>query len=343
LQHPEDYSPIVDRGDLEVPRGFLERMTGKRDLPSAGMGVELILAGNDGKVIATGSDISAGEKYWRRATSWVKVDVSEHTLDIKLAVNDPAVLADFVAAVTVGVSVVKARLVAERGILSVSDAVAPVLQNTIASATRPATASDDLEPAGRLEKARQTTETAIRDTLVGKPLENLPDWVSTQVKAVSVEFDEKTRQHYDELIAHGRKKQTINADEDNQDLQTGRGLKRDEMVREALRPHLMNPAWRAFEAAIKDPTPANIARAVAEANASDNAQLELKFQFLNQLMETNYVNDWEQLRDAMDQVQLTKDNSAESSTPATMGPGDAQPAIEAEAHTVEHQTEPHEQ
>jgi hypothetical protein len=341
LQHPEDYSPIVDRGELEAPKGFLERMTGKRDLPSAGMGMELVLAGADGKVMAAGS---AGEKYWRSAASWVKVDTSQHALDIKLTVSDPAVLADFVATITVGVSVVQARVVAERGILSISDAVAPVLQNTIASGSKTgAKASDELDPASRLEKARQTTEAAIRGILIGKRLSKLPDWLSAETNAVKVEFDEKTHQHYNELIASGRRQQTINADEDNQDLQTDRSLKRDAMVREALRPHLMNPAWRAFEAAIKDPTAANIERAAAEANAGDNAQLELKFQFLNQLMESNYVNDWDQLRDAMDQVQLTKPESSESSTPPAMEPGEAQPVIEAEAHTVEHQTEPNEQ
>jgi hypothetical protein len=336
LEHTDDFAPILERGELNPTTGIIGRLAGRRNLPSVGLGVELVLADKEGKPIAGGADTTPGEKYWSKANSWIKVDVSEHTLELVVPFRDPTGLAGFAATVTVGTRVKDSMTAAALGVGSVRAAIAPVVSQAVAEAARMAPSSVQAQdPVSSLNEARAAAEDALRENLRGEVV-GLPTWLHGTVKSVNVAFDEGTNTHYADLVERSRERQRIDAEHDNTDLQTTRGLNRDEIVRQALSRHLTNPATRSFEAAFKDPTPANIERAVAEANTNEARERQLMVDVLTQLISADHLHERGELRDAMEQVRAAIEVSRPDPGPKTLQPGAAQPAIDAEAQTVEH-------
>ncbi|MFI4992915.1 MAG: hypothetical protein ACHQCH_04780, partial [Solirubrobacterales bacterium] len=133
MEHPDDFSPIVEQGEFEAATGMLGRFKRRRELPSVSVGVALVLADKDGKPVAGGEQISGGEKYWAKATSWIKVDVSEHTLEFTIPFPDPSGRAGFTATVTVGSAIVDSPTVAASGVTSVKGFLEPALSEAVAN------------------------------------------------------------------------------------------------------------------------------------------------------------------------------------------------------------------
>src|ERR1700694_5802468 len=127
----DDFSPIVDQGTLAEASGIFGRIMRRRELPAVGVGVELVIADKAAKPVASGKEISAGEKFWGNAASWIKVDVAEHALEFRIPFADPTGRVGFIAAVTVGARVVNSSEVAASAIASVKGLLEPALTEAV--------------------------------------------------------------------------------------------------------------------------------------------------------------------------------------------------------------------
>jgi hypothetical protein len=336
LEHPDDFSPITEHGEVKAPVGIFGRLTGQRDLPTVGLGIELVLTGKDGKPIAGGAATTAGEKSWAKAASWIKVDTSEHTLEFKIPFRDPTGLAGFDATVTVGAAVANSSQVASLGVTSVKDFLEPLLNEEVTDGSKSVAAITDDNPIAALNEARSAAEAALREKVRGA-IEDAPPWIKATVKSINVAFDAATNTHYDELVERGREKQRIDAVADNEELETQRTIKRDALWREALSDHLSDPGMRSFEAVFRDPTPQNIDRAVQAVNASEAADRELTAEILTQLITKNHLHDWGEVGEAVEQIrQAIKGGNAQGGRQALNAP-DTEAVIDVDAHTTEHE------
>jgi subtilisin family serine protease len=335
LQHSDDFSPIVEHGELEVATGILGRITGKRDLPSVGLGTELVLAGRDGKPIANGASITEGEKYWSKAVTWIKVDISEHTLELDIPFRDPTGRAGFRATVTVGASVVNALLVAKLGVVGIKDFLEPVLSEAVASGAgslKPPTPGD---PVATLNTSRTAAEAALREAMRGN-VSGLPGWLAANVKAISVAFDQATNRHYEDLVERARRDEHIDAAASNEKREAGVAIALRAQWREALAPSLSNPAMLQVEAVLGEPSQRNIAKAVELINGEETLARDRTFQIFSKLIETGLVYETSELSDAMQQIKAALVVSEGQSAQQAIGPGEAPRIVDAEADAVEH-------
>jgi hypothetical protein len=332
LEHPDDFSPIVGQGELEVAAGVLGRLRRRRELPSVAVGVELVLADKDGNPVAGGKQISGGEKYWAKATSWIKVDVAEHKLECKIPFPDPTGRAGFIATVTVSAAIIDSSKVAESAVASVKDVLEPVLSEATANCASTVKPSSGSDPVAALNESRRTAEIALRKSM-RKQVTDLPSWLSVQVKSINVAFDDATKRHYDDLVRRAREGELIDATAKNEYIEATHAIELRDQWRVALVPHLSDPATRSFEVVFSDPSPQNIARVVDQVNATDAVARERVYHVLSSLIDNDHLHKTSELSEMMKEIMASLRIGEGQDEPRSLT-SSGQPLIDAEAHTL---------
>jgi hypothetical protein len=319
-----DFSPIADRGELELPTGLRARFRRKAALQPIDLGFKRILVGANG-VYADESEQTAGERYWSSKRSWVKVDVRPHTLRYEVPVTDPRSGAGFVAAISLVATVVDATAIAKQGI----DTVSSFLEPSVLEAIRGV--SIDLEPSTAdpirvLSETRQRVEALLSKALQGTQLHDLPRGLSARITSISVEFDAATQHHHADLIARTRTGELIEADAVNKEKETHHAIAQRQRWRDELSAHLADPARRAFEIVLSDPTPANIAMVVAQANDADRERRGALVEVLQSMIAKDYVDKGDPIYQAAVTLVESLQEGLQVTPPALEGPA-AQAAI----------------
>lgn len=330
MAHPDDFSPILEQGELEAASSMLGRIRGRRELPSAGVGVELVFADKDGKPVKKSS---GGEKYWAKATSWIKIDVAAHTLEFKIPFPDPTGRAGFLAAVTVSTEIVDASKVATSGITGVKGIIEPILGEVVTDCASKVKPSSGEDPVAVLNDSRRAAESALRKS-IHENVMGLPRWLAAQIASINVAFDDATKRHYDDLVKRARETELVDASAEIKKHQTTHEIALRDTWRAALSEHLSNPATRSFEVAFSDPSPQNIARVVDQVNATDAVVRERVFQVLSSLIDNDHLHKTSELSEMMREIASSL-KIGEGREPASLAAGSKQTAIEAEGDTVQ--------
>lgn len=331
----DDFSPILERGKLEEAPGFLARIMRRRELPLVDAGSELVLVDQAGKPVAHGTQLSAGEKIWARATSWIKVDVAEHTLELRVPFEDPGSRAGFVAVVVVGARVTNSAKVASSGISSAKDALVPALTDAITSCAIASETDPGINPVDALNKSRGTALATLREFLRDRLA--LPKWLAADVRSIAVEFDEQTKHHYDNLVKYGREGEVADVAAGVKRKETEHTLELSKLWQHAMSEHLQDPVTSSITGVLFDPTPHNIKDAIGQMNTADAVARERAYDVLTSLIDNNYLHKTSELSEAMREIRTALQIGGGRNEPRSVSAKDENPnVIEAEAHTVEH-------
>lgn len=268
---PDDYSPVVEQGELEVASG-LSRLRRRQQLAPVGAGFRRVLLDENGEPLH-GDNATPGERRNTPARNWVRVDVGHHRLEYRVGFSDPSGHAGFVATIAVEAAVVDAVEMVRYGTSSVKDVLEPALQRTVVDANGSGKALTDDGRIGRLTKMRQLARASTRK-LEHKTLDALPSWLSATVQSTSVDFDDTTQRHYRELVELDQQGDVIDARSKNDERLTLGQINVRNLWREDLMPHLSSPSQRVFEQVYANPTDQNIAAAVHQANERELALLQ---------------------------------------------------------------------
>lgn len=284
----DDFSPMVEQGDLEPGSGLLGRLRRRHDLGSMDAGFARVLMVEDGSPILA-HDLTGGERKWGRARSWVKVDVGYHTLDYVVAFSDSTSRAGFVARVNVRVRVRDAAEVARQGISSVKDFLLPAVRRVVVQASSQVEPTVDPDPILALGAMRAQAEVHVRRAVQG-PVRDLPSWLDAEFVSVALGFDDKTERHHAELVNIAHEGERIAADQANDEKRANAQLAVRAIWRKELLPHLSDPSRRVFEVAFADPTQQNLANAVEQVSAAELRLLIEGFDVLKKMVDNDYVD-----------------------------------------------------
>ena len=314
-----DFSPVAGRGELKPESGLLGRFRRKQDLEPVGSGFVRILLDEQGSPIASGEQLSAGQKYWSRGRSWVKVDVGTHRLEYEVDFPDPSGSAEFVARVAVTASVEDAVGAAADGCTNVAEILVPVLEEAVAVVTGKVTRTKESDPIAALHSMRKKARNAVRK-LVGESLD-VPPWLSARVTAVTVEFDSVTAQHHATLVERKHGGHLIAADGENEMVKTETAMKIRDMVRTSLAPHLSDPATRAIEVVVSDPSTENINAFAAKMAEGEIGQQRALVAFVQTLLEKDYLDKDDPLYKTLVQVSSMGLEGLYVNQPSALGRG----------------------
>jgi translation elongation factor EF-G len=275
----DDYSPAVDQGELKVASGLRARLSRRQELAPVGPGFERVLIAKDGTPLVDDNQRTPGEKRYKQACSWVSVDVGHHRLEYRVAFSDPSGHADFITTIAVDTVVVDAVAAVRSGASSVKDALEPTLRHVVVAAGESGeavTGSRESDASTRksdtLTNMRQRARAKVRQ-LEGESLEGLPSWLSATILSTTVDFDDGTRRHYNNLVGLEQQGQVIDVTSEN-DKKVAQGkIVVGDLWRENLLPHLSDSSQRVFEEVFTNPTEENISRAIDKANQRELALL----------------------------------------------------------------------
>lgn len=284
----DDFSPMVDQGDLEPSSGLLTRMRRRQQLSPVGGGFVRVLIDEDGAPILVGQRLTGGEKRWSRARTWIKVDVGRHTLEYHIPFTDPTGRAGFVATVTVSVQVRDPADVAQHGTMSVKGPLESALRRMIADGSAKIQTVNDVDPTIALITVRQHADKTMREAVHGE-VRNL-SWLSAEIESVTVGFDDATRSHHAELVDRTRRGELIDANAENEKKEAAATLGVRKMWRDNLLPQLRDPSRRVFEAAFANPTEENLTNAVTQVNNAEFALLTQGLEILKTTLEKDFVD-----------------------------------------------------
>jgi hypothetical protein len=284
----DDFSPMVDQGELEPASGLLGRVRRRHDLRPVEAGFVRVLIVEDGSPILA-HDLTGGERQWGRPRSWIKVDVSHHTLDYPVAFSDPTSRAGFVAHVSVRAFVREAAEVARQGIVSVKDFLLPAVQRVVKQASSEIEPTRDPDPIVVLAAMRTQADVHVRRAVQGA-VRDVPDWLDAEFVSVTLGFDDETQQHHAELVNRTRQGELIDVNKVNEEKEAKAALAVRALWRNDLLPHLSDPSRRVFEVAFGNPTPQNLARAVEQVSATELQLLSHGFDLLTKMVDKDYVD-----------------------------------------------------
>lgn len=270
---PDDYSPVVEEGELEAGSGLRTRLRRRQELAPLGSGFQRVLLAEDGTPLVSDKQLTPGEKRYTRARSWIRIDVGHHRLDYRVPFSDPSGRADFVATVAVDVVVGDAVEAVRQRATSVKDSLEPALRRAVADVGESGDAVGEDNRIVALTVMRQGARSRIR-TLERQALSGLPSWLTATIMSTAVEFDDATKRHYDQLVELGQEGQLIEATAENREKRTKGELTVRKLWREDLLPHLSDPSRRVFEQVFANPTDENIAIAVDQANQREMVLLQ---------------------------------------------------------------------
>jgi len=284
----DDFSPMVEQGELEPVPGRLGRLRRRHDLAPVEAGFVRVLIVEDGSPILA-HDLTGGERKWGRARSWVKVDVGYHTLDYAVSFSDPTSRAGFVARVNVRARVRDAGEVTRQGIVSVKDFLLPAVRLVVAQASSTIKPARDPDPIAALAEMRAQAEVHVRRAVQGA-VPDVPNWLDAEFVSVTLGFDDGTQRHHAELVNRTRQGELIDANTVNEEKETKAALAVRAIWRDALLPHLSDPSRRVFEVAFANPTQQNLAQAVQQVSTTELELLGQGFDLLTKMVDKDYVD-----------------------------------------------------
>lgn len=259
----DDYSPVVEEGELEAGSGFLARLHRRQELTPVSPGFRRVLLDADGSPFTSAEKFTPGERRNTNARRWARVDMRHHRLEYRVAFSDTSALANFVADVAVAASVIEPVKMLEYGAAKgVKDVIEPALNRAIGGVSRTDASKQKESDAAMLAHLRQRIAVGLRD-LENTTLKGVPEWLTVTVQ---VEFDEGTREHYDELVKLEQRLQLTDVRQRNEQKETEGKIKVRDLWRKDLLPNLSNSSLRVFEEVYANPTDANIRAAVGQAN-----------------------------------------------------------------------------
>lgn len=325
----KDFAPVAEKGELQAARGLLGRLGRRHDLEPLDGGFARILLDEQGNPIVSGEQISAGQKYWARARSWVKIDIGTHRLQYDVEFSDPSGSAGFIAEISVTASVKDAAGAAQDGCTSAEEILVPVLREAIEVASGKAASPTGDGPITALSSAREQARAAARKLVGREP--DVPAWLAAQVKAVSVDFDSTTAKHYADLVDKKHGSHLIEAEGEHDQRKAELMLKIRGIVRESLEPHLRDPVGRQIEAVIAEPSTENLNAFASKMAAGDLARQQAGITLIETLMDKDYVDKDDPLHVALLKMGPKLIESLSADPQPALGSGSSPPEIEAEA------------
>ncbi len=264
----DDYSPVIEEGELEVGSGFLARLRRREELKPVSPGFRRVLLDAQGAAFASAEHFTPGEKRYTNARRWARVDMRHHRLEYRPTFSDASGRANFVAHVALDANVVDPVEMLGYGAAGVKDVLEPALNRAIADAVKADRSAHDESDAAMLAHMRQEVADRLR-SLESRPLDGVPAWISATVQTIQVDFDQGTREHYEELVKLEQRLQLTDVRQKNEQKETEGKIKIRDLWREDLLPRLSNSSSRGFEEVYANPTDENIRAAVHQANERD--------------------------------------------------------------------------
>jgi len=261
----DDYSPVVERGELEAISRLRTRLGRRHELAPVGPGFERVLLAEDGSPLRASERLTPGEKRFGPARSWIRVDVGHHQLEYRISFSDPSGAADFIAVTTVDAVVVDAAEAVRHGASSVRGSLEPALRRAVVGAGESVETVTDNDRLAALKNMRRNARTKVRE-LEAQPLSGPPEWLSATILSTAVDFDERTKRRYDQLDDLVQEGEVIDHTSENERKRTRGEITVRKLWRDDLLPNLSNPSRRIFEQVMANPTDANIATAVRQAD-----------------------------------------------------------------------------
>ena len=284
----KDFSPVVEKGELQAPTGLLGRLGRKHDLEPLPGGFARILLDEQGAPLVSGEQLTAGQKYWTRARSWVKIDIGTHRLEYEVDFSDPSGSAGFTAKIAVSASVRNAEGAARDGCTSAGEVIIPLLREAIEVAAASSSPAEEEDPIAALSAMRVRAREAAR-TLVGNE-PTVPEWLSATVTAVSVDFDEATAKRHADLVEKKHGTHLIAAEGENEQKKAETAMKVRDIVRESLEPHLRDSMGREIEVVISNPTTENINAFASKMADTELGRQQALFAFVQSLIDKDYLD-----------------------------------------------------
>jgi hypothetical protein len=247
----DDFSPIVESGTLEQPRGMRRWLLGHEAPPSGNDRHAIVLVLGDGKRVQAGGR-TAGERALADARRWVKVDVGAHSLSYEVALRDRSGRVGLVATVTVRCRVADPAAAAGEEDVSVRELVRAPLEHAVVAAYGGPDAAQDDDPMVVLNATREDAHRRLTG-LIERAIPGL-DWLTAVVTAVTVAFDATTRAHYDELLRLAREKDLIASQTSTRVAQVEGEKAVGDAQREAFDGRLGSEQEILLEALIRDPS-----------------------------------------------------------------------------------------
>jgi hypothetical protein len=292
----DDFSPVVEQGELELASGLLDRLRRRRELMPVGPGSVRVLLDEDGMPIRSAAQLTGGEKRWSRARSWVRVDIGHHTLDYRIAFSDSSGRAGFVATIKVEATICDPAQAVQEGAAGVKGFLEPALARMVGEADGgDGAAADSGNALDALMAMRRNAEAKVRAVRGSVP--ELPRWLEAKVLSATVAFDGDTQRHHTDLVEAARRGQRVEADRErieaesiNEQTATKGQIAIRKLWRDDLLENLSDPSRRVFEIAFANPTDANIARAVDAANQHEQQMAAGVIEVIQQMIDKNYID-----------------------------------------------------
>lgn len=326
-----DFSPIAEQGELELEAGLFSKLRRRRELAPIAPGFARILLDAESAPI---EELTAGQKYWSRARGWVKVDVRSHPLEYEIPFADPSGLAGFIATIDVSVAVSDPVGAVRDGAESTEAIVRPALQNAVRRAHAASGPPPEMDPVAVLNALRVTADRNL-EALLG-PLPEIADWLSAKVTSVSVELDEATKEHREQLLSKLRAVAIADADGQS-DLAKA---KNDIMVRRAwedgFADHLADPEKRALARIAADPSRENIDRVVGQFDQIEEQGRAAIVEMLREAINNGYFAEDDAIHNAISALEKQYGNPQHALGRAE--PAKEVGAPEVEEHLVEAET-----
>jgi hypothetical protein len=308
-----DFSPIVEQGQEPAGTGILGRRKRRLPIPATERGFVRVRLDAAGTVTAEGDVATAGERYWSKPGSWVKVDVGEHDLEFECSLTMSDGHSGYVVTVVASVSVVDAAEAVRRHIKGVRRHAGPLISQLCTGAVSGFVDEFDADDALASLRIRQAkVSTAVTKELpAGREIDG--GWLKMVVQETRVEMDSATAEHYTKILEEVRRGdleitklknsiRTATARGDHEVTQLEQ-QQRVDSVRMAIQgkwakhfaTSMKDPVLRAVQRVAADPTSANLASVSKELDASEQWTRVEVVEILKQLIANNYVDNVDDL------------------------------------------------
>jgi hypothetical protein len=295
LKPTDDFSPIAEQGELELEAGLFSKLRRRREIAPVAPGFVRVLLDADSAPI---EELTAGQKYWSRARGWVKVDVRSHSLEYTISFPDPSGLAGFVAVVDVTVAVSDANGAVAQAAESVGEILRPALQNAVRKAHSDSQGPDqEANPVAVLNSLRLAATRNV-EKLIG-PVAEMPPWLNAKVTSVTVELDEATAKHREELMGKIRAVALADADGQSEVAKAENELRVRKVWELGMGDQLAHPEKRALARIAADPSRENIDRVANELDQIEAQGRTAFVQVLREAIDKGHFPDDDEIRHAL--------------------------------------------
>lgn len=327
-----DFSPVAGSGEIQAPSGLLGRLKHKHELEPVGSGFVRILLDEQGAPLASGEQLTAGQRYWVRARSWLKIDVGAHRLQCEVDFSDPSGSAGFIATISVEATVQSAEGAARDGCTSVREILIPLLRESVEIAVGSATMAAGDEPIAALSAMRAQAREAARTLVDTEP--SVPNWLKATVTSVSIDFDEATAKRHADLIEKKHGAHLIAAEGENEQMKAKTAMEIRGIVRSSLEPHLRDSMGREIEVVVSNPTTENINAFASKMADTDLGRQQALYAFVQSLIDKDFLDKEDPMYRTLVQVSSRAlEGLYEDGPPALGGSSSAKelPAMDGEA------------